>query len=156
MSDETVNLGHSAAGAVIVSRLLSTGNCHTHCRSMRDELRTRLIAAATTGEIVTVVYHWGSQPGSVRNVVPIALSDEEVRAHDVAAGADKTFKLAHLELAWQHTTARATTPPRPSRTHERSRPPLSRTWQACGRSAGTSKPPRPLSGCIATSKREEA
>lgn len=72
---------------------------------MSDELRARLLAAANAGEIVSVVYHRGSQPGSVREIVPIAVTAEEVRARDLAADTDKTFRLAHLELAGPETSA---------------------------------------------------
>lgn len=78
-----------------------------HCTPMSQDLRTRLLAAANAGEIVSIVYHRGSQPGAVRDIAPIAVTDEEVRARDLVAGTDKRFKLAHLELAGPQTTARA-------------------------------------------------
>jgi hypothetical protein len=69
------------------------------------ELRTRLTVAATTGEVVAVVYHPGSQPGTVREIIPHVVGDAELDAHDVAAGINKTFRLAHLELAESSTAA---------------------------------------------------
>jgi hypothetical protein len=66
---------------------------------MSNDLRARLHAAATCGEIVSIIYHRGSQPGAVRDIVPLAITDDEVRARDIASKMDKTFKLAHLELA---------------------------------------------------------
>jgi hypothetical protein len=80
---------------------------------MSDDLRARLLAAASAGEIVSIVYHRGSQPGTVREIVPIAISDEEVRARDLAAGINKSFKLAHLALAGAQTTAHAYDPAPP-------------------------------------------
>ena len=77
---------------------------------MGDDLRARLLAAANAGEIVSIVYHRGSQPGTVRAILPITITHEEVRARDMAAEIDKTFKLAHLELAGLQTTARAYDP----------------------------------------------
>ena len=77
---------------------------------MNSDLRTRLAAAATAGEVVRVFYHRGSQPGTVREIAPLAVSGDEVRARDLAAGFDKTFKLAHLELVVGETTARAYNP----------------------------------------------
>lgn len=74
---------------------------------MTEDLRARLVAATAAGEVIRVLYHRGSQPGTVREVVPLAVSDDELRAHDVAAGIDKSFKLAHLELATPGTAARA-------------------------------------------------
>jgi hypothetical protein len=80
---------------------------------MSDDLRARLIAAASAGEIISVVYHRGSQPGTVREIAPVAISEEEVRARDTAAGIDKSFKLAYLELAGPQTAARAYDPASP-------------------------------------------
>ncbi|HYN06567.1 MAG TPA: hypothetical protein VES67_04175 [Vicinamibacterales bacterium] len=68
------------------------------------------MAASTAGEIIRVVYQCGSQPGTIREIVPLAVSDEEVVAHDVAAGIDKTFKLAYLQLAGAEGSARAYDP----------------------------------------------
>ena len=47
-----------------------------------------LEAAAQAGEIVRVVYYRGSQPGTVRKIVPIALIGDDVRANHLAAGID--------------------------------------------------------------------
>jgi hypothetical protein len=70
-----------------------------------NDLRTRLIDAAAAGEIIRVVYHRGSQPGTVREIAPLDVRDDEVRARDIAAGIDKTFRLAHLQLADPDTSA---------------------------------------------------
>jgi hypothetical protein len=72
-----------------------------------DDLRARLVAAAAAGEIIRVIYLRGSQPGAMREIVPLVLSADEVRARDVLAGIDKNFKLAYLELAGAETTARS-------------------------------------------------
>lgn len=72
---------------------------------MSDTLRERLMAAATAGEIISIVYRRGSQPGTVREIVALAITDDEIRARDLAAGIEKTFKLAHVELAGTRTTA---------------------------------------------------
>jgi hypothetical protein len=83
-----------------------------------NDLRTRLIDAAAAGEIIHVVYHRGSQPGTVREIAPFDVGDDEVKARDVAAGIDKTFRLAHLQLAGPDTSAPAyhPTPREDSRT----------------------------------------
>lgn len=78
-----------------------------------NDLRTRLIDAAAAGEIIRVVYHRGSQPGTLREIAPLDVSDDEVRARDVAAGIDKTFRLAHLQLAGPDTSAPAYDPTSP-------------------------------------------
>ncbi len=75
-----------------------------------NDLRTRLIDAAAAGEIIRVVYHRGSQPGTVREIAPLDVSDDEVRARDVAAGIDKTFRLEHIQLADPDTRAPAYDP----------------------------------------------
>jgi hypothetical protein len=48
-----------------------------------------------------------SQPGTVREILPLAITDDEVRARDLAAGIDKSFKLAYVELAGPQTTVPA-------------------------------------------------
>ena len=72
-----------------------------------------MATAAEAGEIVRVVYHRGSQPGTVREIAPIAVSDDEVTARDIAAGIDKTFRLAFLELAGPEMIAAAFDPEGP-------------------------------------------
>lgn len=73
---------------------------------MHDDLRLRLMSAAGAGEIVRVIYHRGSQPGTVREIVPLAIREDEIVANDIAADIDKTFKLAYLELASSDSSAR--------------------------------------------------
>jgi hypothetical protein len=77
---------------------------------MNDDARARLAAAASAGEIIRVVYHRGSQPGTVREIAPMAIIDDEVRARDIAAGIDKSFKLAYLDLAGPQTSGPAYDP----------------------------------------------
>lgn len=76
------------------------------------------MAAGSAGEIVRVVYHRGSQPGSVREIVPLTVRDDEVVANDIAAGIDKTFKLEYLELAGADSAAPAYDPAAPPRVEE--------------------------------------
>jgi hypothetical protein len=73
-------------------------------------LRARLDAAAESGEILRIIYRGGSQPGSARDVCPIAISGELLRARDIAAGADKQFHLSQIELVDEHGTAPAYDP----------------------------------------------
>ena len=77
---------------------------------MSAPARDRLMVAATIGQVVSIIYHRGSQPGSIRQVVPITVSEDEVRAHDVTSGFEKTFKLAYVELAGPETIAPAYNP----------------------------------------------
>jgi hypothetical protein len=81
---------------------------------MSDDLRARLVAAARGGEILRVVYRRGSQPGTVREIGPLTIREDEVVATDIAADIDKTFKLAFLEVVDEGTSAKpydATAPP---------------------------------------------
>jgi hypothetical protein len=86
---------------------------------MSDDLRVRLTVAAGAGEIVRVLYHRGSQPGAVREIVPLSVRDDEVVANDVAAGIDKTFKFAFLQLAGSDTVAPAYAPTAPQAVEEK-------------------------------------
>jgi len=65
---------------------------------MTESLPDILAHAARTGEVIRIVYHGGSQPGTVREIVPLAVTDTEMRAHDFASRKDKRFKLAMIEI----------------------------------------------------------
>ena len=65
---------------------------------MNEELINKLSEAIETGEILSVIYHGGSQPGSVRQLSPIKVTSREVRARDVSSNAVKTFLVAKMEL----------------------------------------------------------
>jgi len=69
-------------------------------RSLRDTLEE----ACAHGEVVRIIYHGGSQPGTVRSISIIAVTELEVRARDLAVGLAKTFKLAKIELAEESTS----------------------------------------------------
>lgn len=61
--------------------------------------RDVLAAAIRKGEIVRIVYLGGTRPGSIRDVRPLWLASDFLRATDVAVGEDKTFVLAKIRLA---------------------------------------------------------
>lgn len=63
----------------------------------RGSLHQRLTAASRNGEVVRIVYRGGSQPGTLREIVPISVTNTDVVARDVATGITKTFKLAKIE-----------------------------------------------------------
>lgn len=65
---------------------------------MTQSLRDMLAQAAGAGEAIRIVYHGGSQPGTVREISPISVTDVEVVAHDLSSGMAKTFKLARIEI----------------------------------------------------------
>jgi len=63
-----------------------------------SSLRDLLEAAAAAGESVRIIYHGGRQPGAVRAIRPLQVTDTEVRALDVVEGIAKTFVLDRMEL----------------------------------------------------------
>ena len=58
----------------------------------------RLTRAAAAREEVTIIYHGGSQPGRKRRVAPLAVTADELSAHDLTTGETKTFLLHRLEI----------------------------------------------------------
>jgi len=72
---------------------------------MGEILRARLLSAATAGAVVRVIYNRGSQPGTVREILPLAIVGDELQARDLSSRIDKTYKLEHMELAEPHTAA---------------------------------------------------
>lgn len=81
---------------------------------MTEELIEILRAATRSGEVVSVRYDGGSQPGTVRGICPRDVSDETIRALDVATGAIKEFRLDKLRLADSYADQRQYDPNRPS------------------------------------------
>ena len=65
---------------------------------MSQSLRELIDGAVAAGEVIRVVYHGGSQPGSVREIAPVRVFDDEVDALCVASGERKTFKLDRIEI----------------------------------------------------------
>jgi hypothetical protein len=69
---------------------------------MEDEVHSRVTEvirqAIGTGEIIGIRYHGGSQPGVYRQIIPIKIEGNQLRAHCLASGSDKTFRLEHIEL----------------------------------------------------------
>ena len=47
--------------------------------------------AIETGEILNIIYHGGSQPGTAREIAPIAIKDDKVRARCLTSNAVKAF-----------------------------------------------------------------
>lgn len=68
-------------------------------------LYERLKVAAKAGEVVRIIYHGGSQPGTVREIYPIRVATLEISARDLATDIVKTFKLAKIELVDDVTDA---------------------------------------------------
>lgn len=77
---------------------------------MKEELISRLNETIGTGESLSVIYHGGSQPGSIRQLVPIKITSREVRAREVTGNAVKTFLVAKMELATSFSSAKQYNP----------------------------------------------
>jgi hypothetical protein len=65
-------------------------------RSMSKE--SRLVEATESGEVVKIRYHGGSQPGALREIAPISVSDGKVRARCFESGAIKLFTADRIEI----------------------------------------------------------
>jgi predicted DNA-binding transcriptional regulator YafY len=77
---------------------------------MTQSLREMLAEAANSGEAIRIVYHGGSQPGTVREISPVSVTDNEVSARDLATGIVKTFKLAKIAIPSPDASAPAYDP----------------------------------------------
>lgn len=60
------------------------------------EVLNRLIEAIDSGEILTVIYNGGSQPGSIREIAPISISDGKVSARCLTSQSTKTFYIEKI------------------------------------------------------------
>jgi len=47
---------------------------------------------------ITVVYHGGSQAGTARTILPLKVTETEVRAKCLTTGKAKTFKISKMEI----------------------------------------------------------
>jgi hypothetical protein len=59
-----------------------------------------LRASIRTGEIVTIIYHGGSNPGATREIFPIGIlaGDEKLRARCIADSATKVFIIDKISI----------------------------------------------------------
>ena len=57
-----------------------------------------LSEAISTGEIITIVYHGGSQPGTKRQISPISISNSKVRARCLSSNETKLFFLSKIQI----------------------------------------------------------
>lgn len=77
-------------------------------------VRDRLSGAIGTGEVIGINHHGGSQPGAFRDIAPIAIEGDILRARCYTSGAVKLFAIDKIEIrpdaqtpedkanAWQH------------------------------------------------------
>ena len=75
-----------------------------------------------SGEVLTIVYHGGSQPGAYREIAPISTDGQVVRARCYMSNRVKSFKLEKIQLvshapAGEQWNAQAARPSRPTYTN---------------------------------------
>ena len=63
-----------------------------------NNLEQTIREAIADGEIITVIYHGGSEPGRSRQIAPISLKDNIVMARCIVTHHVKSFSLDKLEL----------------------------------------------------------
>lgn len=66
---------------------------------MSHSTEETLTIAAKSGETLQIIYHGGSQPGTVREIKPLRVTPREVRAFDLSTGIAKLFLVDRIELA---------------------------------------------------------
>lgn len=63
---------------------------------------SRLNAAAKSGEVLDIVYHGGSQPGSQRRVAPISISGNKLWARCFPQNVVKSFSVSKISFPGQN------------------------------------------------------
>jgi|HubBroStandDraft_6_1064221.scaffolds.fasta_scaffold420898_1 hypothetical protein len=61
-------------------------------------IRDHLEQAIGTGQLIGIIYHGGSQPGSYREIAPLQINGDKVRARCYTSNAVKAFSLDKIEL----------------------------------------------------------
>ena len=61
-------------------------------------IEASLKEAIETGEVLKVRYHGGSQPGALREIAPISVNGDKVRARCYSSDAVKTFVISKVEI----------------------------------------------------------
>lgn len=64
-----------------------------------ETIKKILEEAIGTGEIITIIYHGGSEPGASRMISPIKVNDGIVRARCLTTNKVKGFSLDKIELS---------------------------------------------------------
>jgi hypothetical protein len=72
---------------------------------MTSEMLEYLQKASKSGEIVKIIYDGGSQPGAVREVSPVSISEYDMKARDIATGIVKTFLLLKIRFPDSNSNA---------------------------------------------------
>jgi hypothetical protein len=72
---------------------------------MSKVLEERLRSAIGTGELVNIIYHGGSEPGSSRMIMPIAFKGEKIRAKCYKTDQVKEFYVDKITFAVGDTSS---------------------------------------------------
>ena len=65
---------------------------------MTEDVAASFATVIETGEVLTIKYHGGSSPGAVRELTPVKVEDDRVRARCHTSNAVKVFMLDKIEL----------------------------------------------------------
>lgn len=66
---------------------------------MLDDVGSVLRAAVGTGEIISIAYHGGSQPGTRRDIVVLRVDEDRVFARCLDAGGFRLFLFDRMAIA---------------------------------------------------------
>jgi hypothetical protein len=72
-----------------------------------NDVSAALQQAIQAGEVLTIKYHGGSQPGAERQIAPMEVNGDKVRARCYASNAVKYFMLGKIELLTSHVPTEA-------------------------------------------------
>jgi hypothetical protein len=64
-----------------------------------EAILNKLAEAISTGELINIIYHGGSEPGTARMIMPIKIEGDKVRARCYASNKVKAFSLEKIEFA---------------------------------------------------------
>lgn len=62
------------------------------------EIKTLMEEAKENGEVLTISYAGGSQPGKSRQIIPLQVYDDKIRARCYTTNAVKTFMLSKISI----------------------------------------------------------
>jgi hypothetical protein len=77
-----------------LSNRFASGDAMGSNSTVKDQLEQ----AIGTGQLIGIIYHGGSQPGSYREIAPLQINGDKVRARCYTSNAVKMFSLDKIEL----------------------------------------------------------
>ena len=69
-----------------------------------EALKQRLQETIGTGEILNIIYHGGSEPDAARQLFPMQIKGDQLRARCLATNRVKTYSLSKIEWTDNDTT----------------------------------------------------